>query len=180
MIELLPACEKPSGSNMGPIGFPEHEPDPPVAGRQPYQLPSAHTKLDFFKSSALFFAPYFLFGVGICGSLGPPIRSKRSPRAVVAKSDTVSLVRSFVFVSAIRRVSRTESGLMSVQPPLNTADIVSFRVCHPQPNRRRSGIFDFRDEFLAQPAKRKSVRACRRKSCVVKATYYDMVPVAST
>ena len=30
--------------------------------------------------------------------------------------------------------------------------------------------FDFRDEFLAQPAKRKSVRACRRTSCGVKGT----------
>jgi hypothetical protein len=43
-------------------------------------------------------------------------------------------------VSAIRRVSPTELGLMSVQLPLDTADIVSFRVCHPQPIRRRSGI----------------------------------------
>jgi hypothetical protein len=31
-------------------------------------------------------------------------------------------------------------GLISVQPPLDTADIVSLRVCHPQPIRRRSGI----------------------------------------
>ena len=33
--------------------------------------------------------------------------------------------------------------------------------------------FDFRDEFLAQPAKRKSVRACHRTSCGVKGTFSE-------
>mgnify|MGYP000389132994 CR=1 FL=1 len=32
--------------------------------------------------------------------------------------------------------------------------------------------FDFRDEFLAQPAMRKSVRDCRRTSCGVKGRFY--------
>ena len=49
-------------------------------------------------------------------------------------------LRSFVLVSAIQRVSRTDLGLMSVQLPLETAAIVSLRVCHPQPIRRRSDI----------------------------------------
>ena len=34
--------------------------------------------------------------------------------------------------------------------------------------------FEFRDEFLAQPAKRKSVRVCRRTSCGVKGTFDGM------
>jgi hypothetical protein len=37
--------------------------------------------------------------------------------------------------------------------------------------------FDFRDEFLAQPAKRKSVKACRRTSCDVKGTYNEMAHI---
>jgi hypothetical protein len=81
--------------------------------------------------------------------------------------------RSFFLLSAIRRVSRTELGLMSVQPPLDTADIVSLRVCQATINSTAIRHFNFRDEFLAQPAKRNSVRACRRTSCGVKGTFSE-------
>jgi hypothetical protein len=36
--------------------------------------------------------------------------------------------------------ARFREKVVSVQPPLDTADIVSLRVCHPQPIRRRSAI----------------------------------------
>jgi hypothetical protein len=74
-------------------------------------------------------------------------RNKRDHRLVVARESgrakvpiPISQKRWFFRVSAIQRVSRTELGLLSVQPPLDTADIVSFRVCHPQPIGRRFGI----------------------------------------